>query len=91
MAAALDIHISWLSEFDAPVFSFFPSSSKPIHFPFKKHFHLLCRHRRTAEKVSCQFHIKYFIRERSLAQKNVFTGHLFSSFVNNELESKCFY
>jgi len=30
MAAALDIQISWLSEFAAPVFPFFPSSSK--HF-----------------------------------------------------------
>ena len=41
-----------------------------------------------------KFHVssvKYLIHERSLAQKNVFTFHLFSSFVNNELESKCFY
>jgi len=35
--------------------------------------------------------IKYFIRERSLAQKNIFTFYLFSSFVNNELESEYFY
>jgi len=31
--------------------------------------------------------VKYFIHERSLAQKNIFTFYLFSSFVNNELES----
>jgi hypothetical protein len=35
--------------------------------------------------------VKYFIHDRSLAQKNVFTFHPFSSFVNNELESKYFY
>jgi hypothetical protein len=46
MAAALDILNSWLSEFAAPVLPFFPSSSKPIHFPFRKHFYQLCRHRR---------------------------------------------
>jgi len=47
-----------------------------------------------AEELLKKFYVssaKYFVRERSLAQKNVFTFHLFSSFVNNELESKCFY
>jgi hypothetical protein len=56
MAAALDIQIYWLSEFATPIFPFLPSSSKTVHFPFKKRFCQLCRHRGNVEKVVCHFH-----------------------------------
>jgi hypothetical protein len=88
MAAALDIQISWLSEFAAPI-SF---QAAPNLYVFLLRYIFISFV--DTEEMLKKFYVisvKYFIRERSVAQKNVFTFYLFSSFVNNELESKCFY